>query len=75
MIPSQAKETVSISCDIKHETAKAILISTHDTEGEQVKVWIPLSQVEQIHRSGCTDGLYADKIVMSKWIASTKELI
>lgn len=52
-------------CTVKRETDNAVLIVHHDT-GEEV--WIPLSQVEEIHRD--RDGRGA--ITMSDWIARQK---
>lgn len=60
------KPTVDIYCQIKHETDNAILID----EGDKT-VWIPLSQVEEIHRK--KNG-YAT-VVMTEWIATQKDLI
>ena len=46
--------------EFKHETSKALLIVYDDEE-----YWIPLSQVEEIHRA-------EGRIVMSAWIAKQK---
>lgn len=76
MSTTLVKEVVTVHCDIKHETEKALLVSTHTCEGEMVNVWIPLSQVESISRnSDMEEGLYTDSVVMSKWIATTKGLV
>ena len=71
-----AKDTVSIDCDIKHETDKAILVSHHTSEGDLEKNWFPLSQVHEIHRKeSVSAGLFTDRIVVSKWIAAQKGVI
>jgi len=70
-----AKDVISIDCDIQNETAAAMLIKAHDVNGEIVKVWIPLSQTHEIHRKeSVSAGLFTDRVVISKWIAIKKEL-
>ena len=56
------------ACEFVHETTNAILIrDLKDAE----EYWIPLSQVESIHRD--KNKLYGT-IVMSDWIAEQKGL-
>lgn len=72
---SLAKDTITINCDIKAETDRAMLISAADTNGEVVKVWIPLSQTHEIHRKETiSEGLFSDRVVISKWIAEKRSL-
>ena len=56
------------SVRIKAETTNAILIYDFASESE---VWIPLSQVDEIHR--LKDGTAT--IVISDWIARVKGLV
>ena len=73
---TRVSETLTISCNIKAETSKAILIQTHTIEGEVGEHWIPLSQTEQIHRrNNITEGMYSDSVVITKWIAEKKGLV
>lgn len=58
---------VELTGTIVHETDKAILF--HESVSE-VKAWIPLSQVSQIHREDA-----ATRILCTKWIAETKGFI
>jgi hypothetical protein len=59
------RNTIEVECTIVHETDNAIRI---DYQGELI--WIPLSQVDEIHRrKGDTD-----LVVMTRWIASKKGL-
>lgn len=68
-----AKDVVQISCKIKKETEKAILIEALDPDSNEAKdYWIPLSQTYEIHRTFETTG--HDTLVISKWIAETKGL-
>ena len=60
--------TFEIACEFKHETDNAILIIDPAT-GEEI--WIPLSQVEEIHRDKTGHGT----IIMSAWIARKKGLL
>lgn len=57
-----------IACYIKHETENAILI---EDETLDEPIWIPLSQVDEIHRA--KDGLAT--VVMTDWIARRKGLL
>lgn len=50
-------------CEIKHETAKALLVNFNGEE-----IWLPLSQVSEIHRD-------EGKVVMTAWIAKEKGLL
>lgn len=64
------KDQVSIPCTNKGETGKAIciipdFIDTYENL-EKKEVWIPLSQVTQIH---------PDCVVMQRWIAEKKGLL
>lgn len=71
-----AKDNVTLPCDIKHETDRAILIRCHDVDGEVVQQWIPLSQVSEIHRKeSISAGLFTDSIVCSRWIAHNRGLV
>lgn len=58
-----------LSCEFVHETDNAILIKDPTNESEH---WIPLSQVDEIHRDKKTN---FGTIVMSDWIAKQKGLI
>ena len=57
-----------IACYIKYETDNAILI---EDETLDEPVWIPLSQIDEIHRA--KDGLAT--VVMTDWIARQKGLL
>ena len=57
-----------MACEFKRETDAAVLI--YDPASEE-DVWIPLSQVESMHKG--KDG--TGTIVMSDWIARTKGLL
>ena len=57
--------SVEIECTIKHETERAMLVVVHAT-GEEV--WLPLSQVDEIHRESPA------RVVVSDWIAREKGL-
>lgn len=71
-----AKDSITIPCNIKHETDKAILISYCDSEGDLQKAWFPLSQIHEIHRKdSVTEGQFTDSIVCSKWIAAQKGVL
>ena len=56
------------ACEFVHETDNAILIKYPATATEH---WIPLSQVDEIHRNPKTK---FGTIVMSDWIADQKGL-
>ena len=56
------------SCEFVHETDSAILIKDPTDDSEY---WIPLSQVDEIHRDPKTQ---FGSIVMSDWIADQKGL-
>lgn len=60
--------STEISCIIQAETTNAILI--HDFASEE-DVWIPLSQVDEIHRGKNREAT----IVISDWIARQKGLL
>ena len=73
---SRVSETVTVDCDIKHETSKALLISSPNGEGDIVDSWIPLSQVQKILRKeSISAGLFTAQVTMSKWIAGEKGLV
>lgn len=55
--------------DILHETEKALLIDREDLDEP---VWIPLSQIDSIHRSPKP---FESWIVVKKWIAKQRGLI
>ncbi len=61
--------SICIAGRIKHETDKAILFADHQSEED---VWLPLSQVDEIHREFDTHG--SDRLVISDWIARQKGL-
>jgi len=61
-------KTFEIACEFKHETDSAILIVDPVSSEE---LWIPLSQVEEIHRDKNGFGT----LVMSEWIARKKGLL
>lgn len=56
--------TVELRGTIGHETGKAIQFTPDGGE----PCWIPLSQVEQIHRD-------EGRLVVSWWIANEKDLL
>ena len=62
--------SVELAVTFLHETAAAICIYDHVSEEE---VWIPLSQVDEIHGRR-TDGGGEGTIVISDWIARQKGL-
>lgn len=55
---------VEIECRFLRETENAVLIEVEDEQ-----VWIPLSQVSEMHKGS------RGSIVMSQWIANQKGLI
>lgn len=55
---------VQVNCRFLRETANAVLIEVEDKQ-----MWIPLSQVSEMHKG--SNG----SIVMSQWIAINKGLI
>ena len=59
-----------LACTFVHETDAAICI-IDPASGEQL--WIPLSQVEEIHGKK-SDGTGEGTIIMSDWIAKKKGL-
>lgn len=61
-------ESVTIPCEFKRETEKALLIVDQRT-GEEV--WLPLSQVDKITRK--PDG--TGEVRISQWIAAEKDLL
>lgn len=61
-------ETYQMACTFKAETDRAVLIVDH-ASGEEL--WIPLSQVEEMHRTPTQEG----SITMTAWIAKRKGLI
>lgn len=60
-------EVYELACTVIKETDNAILIDTHTGEN----LWIPLSQVKEIHR----DGKGVGRIIITQWIAKKKNLI
>lgn len=60
--------TFALACSFVRETDNAICIND-PASGEDI--WIPLSQVEEIHRDA--DGK-TGRVVMSEWIARKKGL-
>ena len=64
----RTKELHDLSCEVKRETEKAILVMNYET-GEEL--WLPISQVEKITRY--PDGTAV--VSMTKWIATQKGLI
>lgn len=61
-------ETYTLACSFKAETDRAVLIVDH-ASGEEL--WIPLSQVSEMHRDAGAEG----QITMTAWIAKKKGLI
>lgn len=57
--------TVELRGTVGHETEKALRFTP---DGSDEAVWLPLSQVEQIHRQ-------EGRVVVSEWIAVEKGLI
>jgi hypothetical protein len=55
-------------CTIMAETDQAIKVALSDGE----TMWLPLSQVEEIHRS---KQLNEDRLVVTRWIARQKGLV
>lgn len=71
-------KTCSIRCEIVKETDKAILINhlTFKLNGKDMtKSWLPLSQVNEIHRAVYGMSGYCDKLVVSEWIATKTGVI
>lgn len=65
---TQVDDVVDVKdVEILNETDSAILVRTE--EGEEV--WLPLSQVESIHRSTHKGG---DWLVVKRWLAEKKGL-
>ena len=62
------RECYELACSFQGETAKAVKILDYAT-GEEL--WIPISQVEEMHRRPDGTGV----IVMTAWIAKQKGLI
>lgn len=58
--------TYQAVCTFLRESEKAVLI-----EIQQEEMWIPLSQVREMHKSPNGEG----RIAMSAWIAKQKHLI
>jgi hypothetical protein len=56
------------SCTFVRETDNAVLVHDHASEED---VWIPLSQVESMHKDRNDSG----SIVVSDWIARQKGLL
>lgn len=61
------EKTFELACKFIRESPAAVLIADPET-GEEL--WIPLSQVEEMHRDKNNLGT----IVMTKWIARKKGL-
>ena len=59
-------QCVEVNCTFLRETDAAVLI---EVDGDEH--WIPLSQVESMHKSSDGDGC----ILVSHWIADQKGLI
>ena len=60
--------TFELACHFIAETDNAILICDPASDEE---IWIPLSQVEEIHRD---KGGETGRIIMTEWIARKKGL-
>ncbi len=60
-------EIYEMACHFVTESDKAVLI-IDPASGEEL--WIPLSQIEEMHRDKNGDG----RIVMTRWIAKQKGL-
>lgn len=60
-------DQVTVRCSIEHRTTNAILIRP-ELESEEELVWIPQSQVYEIHEQ---DGY----IVVTRWIAEERGLM
>jgi len=58
--------TYQAVCTFLRESEKAVLI-----EIQQEEMWIPLSQVREMHKPPSGEG----RIVMTAWIAKQKHLI
>ena len=56
------------ACTFKNETDNAVLVYDHASDEE---IWIPLSQVEAMHRNQKGEGT----IVVTDWIARQKGLL
>lgn len=65
---SRDERTFELACIRKTETYKAVLIVDEES-GEEL--WIPLSQVHEMHFNDKGEG----KIVISEWIAKQKGLL
>lgn len=65
-------ELFTLACVFLHQTDEAVYILDSVT-GE--KLWIPLSQVEDMHKTHMDVDKEAGTIVMTAWIAKKKGLI
>lgn len=72
MNKKNSTEFYTLACEFVHETDAAVLIIDVST-GE--KLWIPLSQVEEMHKTPDDSGKLFGEIVMTAWIAKQKGLI
>lgn len=74
--PKLRRNYSRIECIIHVDTGKAILV--HTEELHPVEVWIPLSQVDYLHKSNQSDlskGEYHDVIHAADWVLSNNNLL
>lgn len=74
---SRTTTYVTLSGKLGRETDKAILMHVSSVAGtpleDEKSVWIPLSQVQKIIRKSVTGE--DDELLVTEWIAKTKELL
>lgn len=64
-------DSVRVDCEIKFETARAVLIIVDAGNGTPREVWVPLSTVHEMHRSKTPGETY---IVIEQWFANKESL-
>ena len=72
----RGKPAIEIKGEIMRQTGKAICIKMHlpaNSEIHETEQWIPISQIEEIHPK--TENEEFDKLIITEWIAKTKEFI
>ena len=65
-------ELFQLDCLFLAESEKAVLIVDPKT-GE--RIWIPLSQIDEMHKRPPVEGKIKGRIVMTAWIAMQKGLL
>jgi hypothetical protein len=62
---------VSVDCRVVDRSTSAILIDVEQDAGPDLRVWVPLSTVHEVH----TDKAGHGSIVCDEWIAKKKGLV